>query len=54
MDALRPNSDGECPGSTKPCSGFTSPENTICVYSSGNEDELIEKDCPIIDIKLID
>ena len=49
---MRPNSDGECPSNTQPCSGYTSPENTICIESSGLEAKK-EKDCPIIDIKLI-
>lgn len=30
VDAIRPNSDGDCPSNTVPCSAYTSPENTIC------------------------
>ena len=30
VDVIRPNTDGDCPSNTVPCSAFTSPENTIC------------------------
>ena len=52
---MRPNSDGECPSNTQPCSGYTSPENTICIESSGTEDEFgSQSACPITDVRLID
>ena len=51
-DALRPNSDGQCPPKTVPCSKHTSPENTICVEQDESERGILDN-CPITEIKLV-
>ena len=52
VDTFRPNSDGECPNKTVPCSEITSPENTICVESKESDNTILD-DCPITEIKLV-
>lgn len=52
VDTLRPNSDGQCPPKTVPCSMNTSLENTICVEQDESECGIPEN-CPITEIKLV-
>ena len=53
LDTVRPNSDGECPGKTLPCSRITSPENTICIEPGESESDILSR-CPITEIKLVE
>ena len=51
VDTLRPNSDGQCPPNTVPCSRNTSIDNTICVEQDESECGILDK-CPITEIWL--
>lgn len=44
-DAIRPNSDNQCPSGTSPCSQATSAGNTVCAS------DLTQ--CPITDVKFV-
>ena len=52
VDARRPNSDGQCPPGTVPCSRSTSIENTICVEQDSSECG-VPDNCPITEIRLV-
>ena len=52
VNTLRPNSDGECPNKSLPCSKITSPENTICVEPKELDGAILD-DCPITELKLV-
>ena len=52
VDTIRPNTDGECPNKTVPCSRKTSPENTICVEQDEAESVILDN-CPITEIKIV-
>ena len=54
VDAIRPNSDGDCPSNTVPCSKFTSPENTICSEAKELDNHSTPVDCPITAVKLLE
>ena len=47
LNVTRPDAEGECPDSMRPCSKRTSPQNTICVNQFVSDDQ-----CPIVDIAM--